>query len=76
MENFFLELQEFNPLDIVELLDKRKLNDSSKKGEIWEITNEIKPIDLFCYLSAKYGDPNGILTILKNDDSDNLIHWD
>lgn len=76
MEKFFLELQKINPLDIVELLNKRKLNSSSKKGEIWEITNETKPIDLFCYLSAKYGDPNGILTLLKNDDSDNLIHWD
>ena len=76
MEKFFLELQKINPLDIVELLNKRKLNSSSKKGEIWEITNEIKPIDLFCYLSAKYGDPDGILTLLKNDDSDNLIHWD
>ncbi|NNH38405.1 hypothetical protein [Acinetobacter terrae] len=76
MENFFLELKELNPQDIVELLDKRKSNTSSKKGEIWEITNEIKPIDLFCYLSTKYGDPNGILTLLKSDDSDNLIHWD
>lgn len=76
MEIFFLELKDLSPKEILELLDKKKLNSSSKKGEIWEITNEIKPIDLFCYLSAKYGDPNGILTILKNDNSDNLIHWD
>lgn len=76
MEIFFLELKDLSPKEILELLDKKKLNSSSKKGEIWEITNEIKPIDLFCYLSAKYGDPNGILTILKNDNSDNLIRWD
>ena len=76
MENFFLKLKDLSPKEIIELLDQKKLNSSSKKGEIWEITNEIKPIDLFCYLSAKYGDPNGILTLLKQDDSDNLIHWD
>lgn len=27
-------------------------------------------------MSAKYGDPNGFFTLLKQQDSDNLIHWD
>ncbi|MBH3343414.1 hypothetical protein I5O09_06625 [Pseudomonas parafulva] len=47
-----------------------------KNGMIWEFTNEIKPVDLYCYLHAKYGKPNGVQTLLKNNDSDNLIHWD
>lgn len=47
-----------------------------KGGGIWSITNEIKPSDLYCYLYAKFGVPNGIQNILRSDDSDNLIHWD
>jgi hypothetical protein len=45
-------------------------------GGTWEIINEIKPSDLYCYLYVKYGPPNGIQSALRNDDSDNLIHWD
>jgi len=47
-----------------------------KGGGIWTIENELKPSDLFCYLYAKFGKPNGIQNILRQDDSDNLIHWD
>lgn len=45
-------------------------------GGIWTIENEIKPSDLYCYLYAKFGKPNGIQNFLRSDDSDNLIHWD
>lgn len=38
--------------------------------------NEILPSDLYCYLYAKFGSPNGIQSIIRADDSDNLIHWD
>ena len=41
-----------------------------------EIRNEIKPADLFCYLWARFGPPNGIQNLLRNDHSDNLVHWD
>lgn len=43
---------------------------------IWELTDELKPIDAYCYLFAKYGPPNGIQNFLRSDDSDNLIHWE
>lgn len=42
----------------------------------WTVRNEIAPSDLFCYLYAKFGPPNGIQNLLRRDDSDNLIHWD
>jgi hypothetical protein len=47
-----------------------------KGGEMWEFTNEIKPLDLYCYLHAKYGEPNGLHNLFRRDDSDNLIHWE
>ena len=40
------------------------------------IVNELKPADLFCYLGARFGRPNGLQNILRADHSDNLIHWE
>lgn len=40
------------------------------------IKNEIKPIDLYCYLYARFGKPNGLQNLLRSNSSDNLIHWD
>lgn len=42
----------------------------------WTLKNEIAPSDLYCYLSARFGSPNGMLTMMKEDDSDQLFHWD
>ncbi|AFV98421.1 MULTISPECIES: hypothetical protein [unclassified Sulfuricurvum] len=47
-----------------------------KGGGIWIIVNEIKPADLYLYLYAKFGSPNGLQNLLRKNDSDNLIHWD
>lgn len=43
---------------------------------IWRLGNELKPSDLYCYLYAKFGPPNGLQNFFRSDDSDNLIHWD
>ena len=45
------------------------------RSECLTITNEIKPVDLYCYLAARFGPPNGLHNWLRNDHSDNLIHW-
>ncbi|HDT1128044.1 hypothetical protein [Morganella morganii] len=73
MENYFLNLETIHPSRLAEILLENK---PFKSGEIWEFTNEIKPLDLYCYLYAKYGPPNGIQNFLRSDDSDNLIHWE
>jgi len=39
------------------------------------LTNEIKPVDLYCYLAARFGPPNGVQNWLRQNHSDNLIHW-
>ncbi len=31
---------------------------------------------MFCYLKARFGEPNGFQNFLRKDDSDNWIHWD
>ena len=43
---------------------------------IFEVKNEIKPLDLYSYLYARFGPPNGVQNFLRHDDSDNLFHWD
>src|SRR5687768_7115221 len=45
-------------------------------GFQWELHNEIRPVDLYCYLYARFGPPNGFQNFLRQDDSDNLIHWE
>lgn len=42
----------------------------------WVLIDELRPIDLFCYLTARFGPPNGPQSFLRNDHSDNLIHWE
>jgi hypothetical protein len=31
---------------------------------------------MYCYLKARFGEPNGFQTVLRRDSSDNWIHWD
>ena len=73
MEDYFLNLEAISPPCLIKILQGDKL---PKDGEIWEFKNEIKPLDLYCYLYAKYGPPNGIQSLLRSNDSDNLIHWE
>lgn len=34
------------------------------------------PVDIYCYLKARFGQPLGMQTLLRKDTSDNLFHWD
>jgi hypothetical protein len=60
------------PVIAKELLDKI----STSSARILTLHNEIRPVDLYCYLFARFGPPNGIQNFLRKDDSDNLIHWE
>ena len=73
MEDYFINQEAVSPSCLMKILEGDEL---PKEGMIWEFKNELKPLDLYCYLYAKYGPPNGIQNFLKSDDSDNLIHWE
>lgn len=66
-------MEAIHPSCIAKIMQGEKL---PKGGEMWEFTNEIKPLDLYCYLHAKYGKPNGLQNFFRSDDSDNLIQWE
>jgi hypothetical protein len=73
MKDYFINQEAISPSCLINILKGDKL---PKECTIWEFKNELKPIDLYCYLYAKYGPPNGIQSLLRSDDSDNLIHWE
>lgn len=77
MFDFTQNLKKFEKEDLLDFI-KDKSIEKSKVTDIWIIKNEIKPVDLYCYLHAKYGSPMGILTMLRNPNlgSENLIQWD
>jgi hypothetical protein len=62
--------------DFQKRFDEREKDIPQKKSTAISIVNEIRPSDLFCYLGGRFGRPNGIQNILREDRSDNIIHWD
>ncbi len=61
--------------EIFELFKKReKLFERKRKG-IWENDGSLSPLEFYCYLKARFGEPNGYMMLLKVPTVDNLIHW-
>lgn len=71
--DFLVSLGPVHPRELFEMLTKKSWPTG---GTHFEIVNELRPLDLFCYLGARFGSPNGIQNFLRKDDSDNLIHWE
>ncbi|KYK44295.1 hypothetical protein A1D31_36730 [Bradyrhizobium liaoningense] len=46
----------------------------SKRALIFR--THLRPVDVYAYLRARFGAPNGFQNALRKDDSDNWIHWD
>lgn len=62
------------PKEEMEFLQRK---DRPKTHTYWILKNEVKPVDLYCYLYARFGMPNGIQNFLRRPDTtDNLIHWE
>jgi len=40
------------------------------------VRRHLSPVDVYCYLKARFGEPNGLQNFLRKDDSDNWIQWD
>lgn len=72
-DNFVASLKAIHPRKLLEAVASHK---QPKGCVIWSIGNELKPMDLYCYLGARFGAPNGAQNFLRNNSSDNLIHWE
>ncbi|HEX7857346.1 MAG TPA: hypothetical protein VF503_26995 [Sphingobium sp.] len=74
--NFLASLTAPSVPEVIDwFLEKTKGNEKTGVG-VWEWVKEITPVDLYCYLKARFGMPNGLQNVWRNDDSDNLIHWE
>jgi len=72
-EDFIASLKPVHPRELDAMIKK---NTWPTPRVTFELFNEIRPVDFFCYLSARFGRPNGIQNFLRGDHSDNLIHWE
>jgi len=52
-----------------------KTGDGKSRGAHWNDCNLISSLDIYSYLKARFGAPNGFQMQLKKPNSDNLIHW-
>ncbi len=54
---------------------ERKKNQASK-GSVIKFERYLSQIDVYCYLKARFGEPNGLANLFKSPTSDNYIHWE
>lgn len=40
------------------------------------VRRSISTLDFYTYLKSRFGRPNGLQSVLRKDDSDNIFHWD
>jgi hypothetical protein len=59
-----------------EILSELQRKDRAPKSTLFSLRNEVEPSDLYLYFHARFGLPNGPQNFLRNDSSDNLIHWE
>lgn len=58
----------------------RKRHEGEKEAKVFKsilaFRQQFSPVDIYCYLKARFGEPNGFQNILRTDSSNNWIHWD
>jgi hypothetical protein len=47
-----------------------------RQGSYLAVRQNLSPVDVYSYLRARFGQPNGFQNFLRKDDSNNLVHWD
>lgn len=57
-------------IKLIEALKAKKID-----VEIYKISKEINAYNLYLYLFARFGKPNGLLSLFRQEDSDQMFHW-
>jgi hypothetical protein len=72
-----LDFDKWRAISKLEVVDWLR-RDNIKKANASQIIvrSRLRPIDVYCYLKARFGEPNGFQNSLRKDSSDNWIHWD
>ncbi len=69
-------VEQLSPIHARDLIEMLRAEGRPHFDTHWTLCNEIKPVDLYCYLYGRFGAPNGIQNFLRGDHSENLIHWE
>lgn len=69
-----LSWQAFTKQEVVDHWDVQQ--PLKKTGSALVFRSHLRGLDVYCYLKARFGRPNGLQSFLRQDDSDNFIHWD
>ncbi len=67
------------PDELRKFLESRsadRVKPSRRQSSVLAVRQHLRPVDVYCYLKARFGKPNGIQEILRMNTSDNWIHWD
>jgi hypothetical protein len=62
-----------DPKWVLGFFERRKR--STNKVYHFANKGEISPLQLYCYLKARFGNPNGLSMLARNPSSDNVIQW-
>jgi hypothetical protein len=66
-----------SPAEMLAFLGNGEKGDGDKRKRYsLSVRVHLRPVDVYAYLKARFGEPNGFQNILRRDDSDNLVHWD
>jgi hypothetical protein len=55
---------------------ERKAERRDVEGSYLIMRSKLTQVDVYTYLRARFGTPNGFQNFLRKDGSDNLVHWD
>jgi hypothetical protein len=55
---------------------KQRDAEGLRNPSVLAVRHHLSPVDVYCYLKGRFGEPNGFQNFLRKDHSDNLIHWD
>ena len=62
---------------VKEKFNKNGIKPSSRRSRssVLAVRENLVPVDVYCYLKARFGEPNGFGNRLRAQHSDNLLHW-
>jgi hypothetical protein len=71
----------FTKLEMCRYLERIRNQSKEKTGNpVFKsslvVRKNLSPVDIYCYLKARFGEPNGFQNFLRRNTSDNLFHWD
>lgn len=76
MKNFTEIIKKIKAPSIEDNIELIKSSKAKKDNvEIYKISKEINAYNLYLYLFARFGKPNGLLSLFREEDSNQMFHW-